>query len=276
MKITPLAKVSQDVITFSVSEIEAILQAPLLDVPPFAPRSVILSSQSGEAETMLIRPARREEAPSLLRFISEKFFGAEDLDQAPDFTDLIGARVYAEVLGWYRARLKDSYNLLALSGGELIGLANGRLMNEEININLHTLAFDRDHRIEAALYCARCQYCFEDLGQDELWSAFESYDGWKHWGVGMAQPSYPWPDLQHELGGGRVYYLTRKYWESTVRGYLAENYGIRIEREVSPELMAENESIKFPPPPAPEPVEPETPAPADPVSPEVGPDLSGV
>lgn len=276
MKITPPVKVSRDIITFSVSEIEAILQAPLLDVQPFAPRSVILSNQSGEARTMLIRAARREEAPGLLRFISENFFGAEDLDQVPDFTDLIGARVYAEVLGWYRARLKDSYNLLSLGGGELIGFANGRLMNEEININLHTLAFDRDDRIEAAMYYARCQYCFEDLGQDELWSTFESYDGWKHWGVGMAQPSYPWPDLQHELGGGRVYYLIRKYWESTVRDYLAENYGIRVEREVSPELLAENEATKFPRPPSPEPVESAFLESADPGSPEVWPDLSGV
>ncbi len=243
MKIPPPVKVSQDKVIFDVSEIEAILQAPPLDVKPFAPRSVVLTNRAGESKTMLIRPARREEAPGLLRFISREFLGTEDLDQVPDFYDIVGARVYAEILGWYRSRLKDPYNLVGLCGGELTAFANGRLMNEEINISLHTLAFDRGFRAGAAMYYAKCQYCFEDLGQEEFWSTFESYNGWKRWGVGMAQPTYPWPDLQHELGGGRVYYLTRKYWESTARDYLAENYGIRIEREVSPKLLEENRDI---------------------------------
>ncbi len=281
MKIPPPVKVSQDKVTFNVSEIEPILQGPALDVKPFSPRSVVLTNRAGEKKTMLIRPARREEAPALLKYISAEFLGAEDLDEVPDFYDIVGARVYAEILGWYRARLKDPYNLLGLCGGELTGFANGRLMNEEINISLHTLAFDRGFRAGAAMYYAKCQYCFEDLGQEEFWSTFESYNGWKRWGVGMAQPSYPWPDLQHELGGGRVYYLTRKYWESTVRDYLAENYGIRIEREVSPELLAENQGLGFPQPPEPEPVpepapapEPES-APLAPPSPEALPPLPG-
>ncbi len=77
----------------------------------------------------------------------------------------------------------------------------------------------------------------------------------------MAQPTYPWPDLQHELGGGRVYYLTRKYWESTARDYLAGNYGIRIEREVSAELLEKNRTIRFPQTPEPESGRPEPPAP---------------
>lgn len=255
MKIPPPVKVSQEKITFDVSEIEAVLRGPALDVKSFAPRSVILKNRQGETKTMLIRPARREEAPALLKFIAEEFLRAENLEEVPDFYDIVGARVYAEILGWYRSRLKDPYNLLGLCDGELTGFANGRLMNEEINISLHTLAFDRGFRAGAAMYYAKCQYCFEDLGQEEFWSTFESYNGWKRWGVGMAQPTYPWPDLQHELGGGRVYYLTRKYWESTARDYLAENYDIEIDREVSRGLLAANETIRFPrlPEPAPKP-----------------------
>lgn len=252
MKIPPPVRVSQEKVTFGVDEIEPILQAPPLDVEPFAPRSVVLTNRAGETKTMLIRPARREEARPLLQYVSDRFLGSENLDEVPDFYDIVGARVYAEILGWYRSRLKDPYTLLGLCSGELTGFANGRLMNEQINISLHTLAFDRGFRAGAAMYYAKCQYCFEDLGQDEFWSTFESYNGWKRWGVGMAQPSYPWPDLQHELGGGRVYYLTRKYWESTARDYLVESYGIRMEREVPRQLLEENETLRFPPLPEPE------------------------
>ena len=42
------------------------------------------------------------------------------------------------------------------------------------------------------------------------------------WAVGMAQPSYPWPQYQHELGGARVYYVTKKYWDTVVKDYVRQ------------------------------------------------------
>ena len=67
-----------------------------------------------------------------------------------DFYDIVGARVYSEVLGWYRKRLKDPYTLVGLVDGVWAGFANGRLMNEDINISLHTMALIRGGRIGAA------------------------------------------------------------------------------------------------------------------------------
>lgn len=254
MKIDPAARLTRDSITLGANEIEAVLQGPPLDVKPFAPRSVALENRSGEAMTMLIRPARREEVPALLKFLAGEFLGAEDPESIPDYRDLAGARVYAQLLGWYRNRVKDPYVLLGLRDGELTALATGRLLSREINVAFHTLSFLSGFRAGTAMNFARCRYCFEDLGQDELWSACESPAGWKNWAVDLALPSYPWPDLQHELGGGRVYYLSREYWESTVRGYLSDNYGIRLEREVPRHLEERNQILRFPRPPGPEPV----------------------
>jgi len=246
MKVQPPVKVSQDKITFDVSEIEAILQPPPMDVKPFEPRSVFLKNRDGETKTMLVRAAKLEEAKSLLKIIQERFLQFDKLEDVPDFYDIVGARVYAEILGWYRHRLKDPYTIVGLCDGELTAFCNGRLMNEEINISLHTMAFDRGFRAGAAMYFIKCQYCFDDLDQDEFWSTFESYNGWKRWGFGMAQPSYPWPDLQHELGGAKVYYITRKYWETSIKNYLTQMYDIKIDRTVSEELLAKNEILRLP------------------------------
>jgi len=246
MKVPPPVKVSQDKITFDVSEIEAILQAPPMDVKPFKPRYVDLTNREGETIRMLVREAKLEEAKILLKVIREKFLQEEKLEDVKDFYDIVGARVYAEILGWYRKRLKDPYTLVGLCDGELIAFANGRLMNEDINISLHTMAFNRGFRAGAAMYYIKCQYCFDDLDQEEFWATYESYNGWKRWGFGMAVPSYPWPDEQHELGGARVYYLTKKYWENSIKNYLSQMYNIEVIRDVPEELLEKNEVMSPP------------------------------
>jgi len=106
MKVQPPVKVSQPKITFGVEEIEAILQAPPMDIKPFEPRSILLKNREGETKTMLVREAKLEEAKPLLKIIRDRFLQEDNLDEVPDFYDIVGARVYAEVLGWYRHRLK--------------------------------------------------------------------------------------------------------------------------------------------------------------------------
>jgi hypothetical protein len=63
-----------------------------------------------------------------------------------DFYDIVGARVYAEVLGWIRNRLKDPYQLIGVIDGHVVAFWNGRLMNEDINISLHSMAFRAPER----------------------------------------------------------------------------------------------------------------------------------
>ncbi|MBM4395196.1 MAG: N-acetyltransferase [Deltaproteobacteria bacterium] len=240
MKLEIPEKVSQEQITFDVRELEPLLQAPAMNVPPYEPCYVELK----DGRKMVIRPARHDEAPKLLE-VARKL-----LDVDHDFYDIVGARVYAEVLGWYRKRLKDPYQMVGLVDGELVGFCNGRLVNDEINMSLHTLAFARGGRVGATMYYAKCEYAFEILGQEEFWATYESYNGFKRWGIGMAQPSYPWPETQHELGGARVYYITREYWTNVVKDYIKQMIGTDLVRPVPEELLAKNHEMTIPENPA--------------------------
>jgi hypothetical protein len=163
-----------------------------------------------------------------------------------DFYDIVGSRVYSEILGWKRKRLKDPYTLVGLIDGVWAGFANGRLMNEDINISLHTMALIRGGRIGAAMYYAKAYYGFEIIGSKEWWATYESYNGWLRWGLGMAQPSYPWPDVQHELGGAKVYYVTKKYWDSTVKNYVRQMVGADLDFNVTDEVRKANEKFIVP------------------------------
>ena len=236
MRLEPPCKVSQEQLTFDVSEIEPLLQAPPMDIKPWPGATVTLK----DGRTLYIRAARLEEAPKMLPYI-KKVMEVEN-----DFYDIVGARVYAEILGWYRKRLKDPYTLVGLIDGVWAGFANGRLMNEDINISLHTMALLRGGRIGATMYYAKAYYGFELLGNKEWWATYESYNGWKRWGLGMAQPSYPWPDYQHELGGARVYYVTKNYWDTVVKDYVRQVVGSDLNFDVPDEVIKKNEEMIVP------------------------------
>ena len=62
----------------------------------------------------------------------------------------------------------------------------------------------------------------------------------------MAQPSYPWPEYQHELGGARVFYVTKKYWDTTVKNYLRQMVGADFDFNVSEELIKANFDLVVP------------------------------
>ena len=236
MKKAPPERVSQETVTFNVNELEPLLSPPPMRIPPFEPAVVKVKS----GETMLIRPMKIEEAPLFLAYVKKLM----DVDH--DFYDIVGARVYAEVLGWVRNRLKDPYQLLGIIDGHVVAFCNGRLMNEDINISLHSMAFRRGLRAGAIMYYAKCDYCFETLKQKEFWATYESYNGWHRWGLGMAQPSYPWPEYQHELGGARVYYVTKKYWDAVVKDYVRQMVGTDLVFDVPVEIVKANEQLKIP------------------------------
>jgi len=229
-------KASQEVLQIDAREIEAMLQGPKLDIPPFPECQLKLK----DGRTLYIREAKLEEVPAMLGYM-EKLMKVEH-----DFYDIVGARVYSEILGWKRKRLKDVYTLVGLVDGVWAGFANGRLMNEDINISLHTMALIRGGRIGAAMYYAKAYYGMEIIGNKEWWATYESYNGWYRWGLGMAQPSYPWPDVQHELGGAKVYYLTKKYWDSTVKEYVRQMVGADLDFNVTDETRKANENFIVP------------------------------
>jgi hypothetical protein len=189
---------------------------------------------------MYIREAALDEAPEMMAYMRHV------MDTEHDFYDVVGARVHAELAGWYRKRLKDPYTLVGLIDGEWVGFCNGRLMNEDINISLHTMALARGSRIGAVMYYAKAYYAFEILGNKEFWATYESYNGWHRWGLGMAQPSYPWPEVQHELGGARVYYIRKDFWDSTVKAYLRQMVGADLEFVVPDDVVEANSRLIVP------------------------------
>ncbi len=236
MRLPTPERVTESKITFDVEEIEPILQAPAMDLKPWPNAMVTLK----DGRKMLIREAKLEEAPMMMEYMKKV------MEADHDFYDIVGARVYAEILGWYRKRLKDPYTLVGLIDGLWAGFANGRLLNEDINISLHTMALIRGGRIGAVMYYAKAYYGFEILGNKEWWATYESYNGWMRWGIGMAQPSYPWPDVQHELGGARVYYVTKKYWDKVVKDYVRQMTGTELVFDVPDELIKANEVMRVP------------------------------
>jgi hypothetical protein len=236
VKLEPPEQVSEQSITIDVREIEPLLQAPPMDLKPWPGAMVALKDE----RTLYIRQARLEEAPKLMGYMKRV------MEVEHDFYDIVGARVYAEILGWYRQRLKDPYTLVGLIDGQLAGFCNGRLMNEDINISLHTMALARGGRIGAVMYYAKVHYAFEILGNKEFWATYESYNGWHRWGLGMAQPSYPWPEVQHELGGARVYYITKKYWDASIKNYIRQMAGTDLNFTVPAEVVKINEEMRIP------------------------------
>ena len=236
MKFELPTKASQEVLEIDAREVEAMLQGPKLNIPAFPETMLKLK----DGRTLYIREAKVEEVPAMLSYM-EKLMKVDH-----DFYDIVGSRVYSEILGWKRKRLKDPYTLVGLIDGVWAGFANGRLMSEDINISLHTMALIRGGRIGAAMYYAKAYYGFEIIGSKEWWATYESYNGWLRWGLGMAQPSYPWPDVQHELGGAKVYYVTKKYWDSTVKEYVRQMVGADLDFNVTDEVRKANEKFIVP------------------------------
>lgn len=236
MKLQPPESVSQQQITIDVSEIEPLLQAPPMILKPWPEAMLTLK----DGRTIYIRQAQLEDVPIMLDYMKKV------MEVEKDFYDIVGVRVYAEILGWYRKRIKDPFTLVGLIDGEWVGFANGRLMNEDIAISLHTLAFSRRGRVGWVMYYAKTYYALEVLGCREWWSTFESYNGWRMAGLEMAQPTYPWPEVQHELGGARVYYVTKRYWDSSVKNFAREMIGSDLVFDVPDSVRKANEVFHAP------------------------------
>jgi hypothetical protein len=225
--------------TFKAEWLEGLLQAADR-APEMKPMYSEIKNRAGEKFDVLIRPIRKEEIDPVLGFIRQT------LDAEYDYYDIVGARVYAELLAIKRLRMKDEYFFVGLNNGKLVGIANGRLMSDEINISLHTLTFERQINAGAVLFYSKCWYAFEVCQSSEFWATFESYNGWRLAGLRMALPSYPWPDMQHELGGSKIWYLTRSLWEESIKAEYLEQVARTTFQEASPEIIKANEKIIIP------------------------------
>ena len=236
MKLDLPEKVSYEQFSIDVHEIEPILQGPPMALKPWPEAMITLK----DGRILYIRHARLEEVPEMLSYL-EKVMKVDH-----DFYDIVGVRVYGELLAWQRKRIKDSFTLVGLIDGEWVGFANGRFWDKDIAISLHTMVFARRGRLGYAMYYAKTYYALEVMGCNEWWSTFESYNGWRMAGLEMAQPTKPWPQYQHELGGAKVFYVTKEYWDASVKKFALQMIGNDLVFDVPDEVKKANEHFHAP------------------------------
>lgn len=208
-------------------ELEMVLRPPQIPMPPYPPKLITLAN----GKKMVIRQAVREDVPAILKSVHPCLFIERD------YYDIVSARLYGELLAWYRYRVKSEYCLLGQVDGYLVGIVNGRLENEKVGMSYHTLAIDRGLRIGSHLFAAKMEYHIDYMRQDEILIVAESPIGFRRW---MVEYPLEATKIPHELGGGDSYRLTREiYLKAKPRLVVGD-------RPVPQELMDEAEAeIKF-------------------------------
>ena len=200
-------------------ELEKVLRAPEVEQPPYPSKAITLAN----GKKMVVREVTREDVPTLLKAVHPTLFIHRD------YYDIVGARLYAELLGWYTYRVRNEYCIIGQVDGFLVGIVNGRMMNKDIGISLHTLAIDRGLRVGSHLFASKMEHHIEYLGQKEVLIVAESPIGFRRW---MIEYGLEKTDIQHELGGASSYRLTRElYFDSKPRLVVGD-------RPVPPNLLA--------------------------------------
>jgi len=200
-------------------ELEAYLRPPEMPMAPYPAKVITLATGA----KMVVREVDRDAVPILLEAVKPT------IQVSRDFYDIVGVRVYAELLGWYRYRVRDEFCIIGQIDGLLVGIVNSRLFSPQLGISLHTLAIERGLRIGAHLFAAKMEHHIEYLNQEEVLITAESPIGFRRW---MLEYGLEKRDGQHELGGAAPYALTRDlYFKNKPRLVAGE-------RPVPPELIA--------------------------------------
>ena len=117
-------------------ELEAILRPTQYLMVPYPSKVITLAN----GKKLVVRQAAREDVPVILKSVHPCLFIERD------YYDVVSARVYGELLAWYRYRVKSEYCLIGQVEGYLVGIVNGRMENEKVGMSYHTLAIDRGLR----------------------------------------------------------------------------------------------------------------------------------
>ncbi len=217
------------------TDLEKILRPVDNPAPIFPPKYMTLAG----GETLVIRQVDRDEIPDILPHV-EPLIHVER-----DFYDIVAARVYAELLGYYRYRVQDEYVLVAQLDGELCAVVNGRRFNPEVGVSLHTLSLRRGLRVGAHAFAAKMEYHFDYLKQKEVLIVAESPIGFRRWMIEYKlEKRFETP---HELGGVPSFALTREIFER-VRPTLLTGH-----RPVPANLLAKAKAKIMPPSDPPKP-----------------------
>ncbi len=211
-----------------MAQLEEVLRPQVWEFPPYPAKSIVLAS----GETMVVRQAKREEVPVLLQAV------APLTHVERDFYDIVAARAYAELLGWYRYRVRDEYCLVGLIDGLLVGLVNGRSLSKKVGVSYHTIAMKRGLRVGAHLFASKMEYHVEYLGQQEVYVVAESPIGFRRWMIEYSLEKRP--QVHHELGGVMSWSLTGDLYHAS------KDRLVVGERPVSDELLQGASTITVP------------------------------
>ena len=216
-------------------DLEKILRPIDHPFEPYPAKYMTLAS----GETLVIRQVTRDEVPMLLKYVAPLVYVERD------YYDLVAARVYAELLGWYHHRMQDEYVLVAQIDGELAAIVNGRSVNPTTGMSLHTLAMRRGLRIGAHAFAAKMEYHIDILGQDEVLVVAESPIGFRRWMIEYELEERF--ETSHELGGVASYALTKELFDR------ARSSLVVGRRPVPEDLLAKAHEAILPPtdPPTP-------------------------
>ena len=177
-------------------ELETVLRPHQYPMAPYPPKTITLAN----GKVMVVRQASREDVPEILKSVHPCLFIERD------YYDVVSARLYGELLAWYRYRVKSEYCLMGQVDGYLVGVVNGRMEDEKVGMSYHTLAIDRGLRIGSHLFAAKMEYHIEYLNQDSVLIVAESPIGFRRWMIEYPlEPTH----IMHELGGCDSYRLTR-------------------------------------------------------------------
>jgi hypothetical protein len=215
-----------------VDELEKKLRPPEMDQKPYPPKVVILAS----GEKMVVREAVRDEIGVLLDTVHPL------MGVAKDYYDIVAARMYAELLGWYRYRVANEFVLVGAIDGEIAGIVNSRLVDRDVGMSLHTLTVKRGLRVGAQLFAAKMEHHLEILGQKEVWIVAESPIGFRRWMIeySLENREHLYPGVHHELGGVPTYVLTRELYNAV------RDQKVSGTRPIEPELLVTSDHLKPP------------------------------
>lgn len=190
----------------ALDEMEKMLRPPEIELKPYPPKVIALAS----GERMVVREAKREEVGILLGTV------APLMGVPKDFYDIVAARMYSEILGWYRYRVANEFVIVGAIDGVIAGIVTSRHVTDKLGMSLHTMTIKRGLRIGAHLFAAKMEEHIEVLDEDEVWIVAESPNGFKRWMIEyeLEDRSSQFPGVRHELGGVPTHVLTRKLWDA--------------------------------------------------------------
>ena len=210
-------------------DLEKILRPIENPIPPFPPKYMKLAG----GEDMVIRQVSREEIPDILPHVGPL------LHIERDYYDIVAARLYSELLAYYRYRVQDEYVLVAQINGELVAVVNGRLLSKDVGVSYHTLALRRGLRVGAHAFAAKMEYHIDIIGQKEVLIVAESPIGFRRWMIeyGLEKRFH----IPHELGGVPSWALTKELFDK------ARDTLVVGRRPVPQPLLAKAQAAILPP-----------------------------